>query len=72
MTAPTKQDAYTGLVFVGAGALSIVLLSGAVAIAQRFLGIDEFSEVVEGVASLIALVGGGSWAAYKYRVKGGG
>jgi hypothetical protein len=70
VTAPTKKDAFTGLVFVGAGAASIVLLAGAVALSQDLLGVDEFSGIMEGVVSVFAVVAGGSLAAYKYRSKG--
>jgi len=72
MPVPTKQYAFTGLVFVGAGALSIVVLSGAVALSQQFLGVDEFDGIVEGVAALGALFAGGSVAAVNYRSRSNG
>jgi len=70
MTAATRHDAITGLVFVAAAAVSIVLMSGALYLAQRWLGLEDLDLVIESIVSLVVMLGGGSIAAVKYRRSG--
>jgi len=57
-------------VFVAAAAVSIVLMSGALYLAQRWLGRDDLDLLIESVVSLVVMLGGGSIAAVKYRRSG--
>jgi len=72
MPTPSRRDAITVLVFLGVGSLGIVLLSGAIALAESFLSVGDVNDILEVVTSLVVLVVGGSFAAHRYRVKADG
>jgi hypothetical protein len=66
MPTPTRNDAVTALVFVGVGAISLIFLAGAAAIAQRLLGHEDLDALIEGAAAVLVMIGGGSYGAYRY------
>lgn len=70
MAAPSKRHAITGLVFVGAAALAIVILAAAFSITMRLLNVD-LAVVQQSVVPLVVTLSAGTWAAQKYRKRGG-
>ena len=67
MTAPTRSDAITALVFVGAGAVAVLIVSVTYVLAQRILGFGDLSDLLEAVGLLFAAVAGGYGAVRKFR-----
>ncbi len=65
MTAPTiKQKAIDLLWIVGAAAVSLIVISAALALAARFLDVEPNS-IVEAVVGVIAAIGGGFFGLQK-------
>ena len=67
MTAPTRSDAITALVFVVAGAVAVLIVSVTYVLAQRLLGFESLSSLIEGVGLVFAVVAGGYGAVRKFR-----
>ena len=67
MTAPTRHDAITALVFVGAGAVAVLIVSVTYVLAQRILGFGDLSDLIEAVGLVFAAVAGGYVAIWKFR-----
>ena len=61
----------TVLVFVGVAALSMVVLAFALSVSGRFLGFST-DYLIEKIVAVAVALGGGTFAAYKYRGKGEG
>ena len=66
MAAPTKKQAITGLVFVGAAALAMVLIAAAFSLAMRLMGV-EFDVVQATVIPAVIMFSAGTWAVKRYR-----
>jgi len=65
MTAPTiKQKAIDLLWIVGAAAVSLIVISAALALAASFLDVEPNS-IVEAVVGVIAAIGGGFFGLQK-------
>ena len=72
MTAPTRHDAITALVFVGAGAVAVLIVSVTYVLSQRILGFESLSSLIEGIAVVFAAVAGGFGAMWKFRGRNDG
>lgn len=66
MTAPTKKDAYTALVFVVTAALSLIIVSVALRASAALIGIEIHDLVGWLIPALVSIVGGG-FGANEYR-----
>ena len=67
MPTPTRHDAITALVFVGAGAVAVLIVSVTYALAQRILGFESLSNLIEAAGLVFAAVAGGYGAMWKFR-----
>ena len=70
MTAPMKQRAFALLWIVGAAAVALVAVSGAVKLSTSMLGI-EIGEFIELALGILAAIGGGAWGLQSYEHREG-
>ena len=70
MTAPMKQRAFALLWIVGAAAVALVAVSGAVKLSTSMLGI-EIGEFIELALGILAAIGGWAWGLQSYEHREG-
>jgi len=70
VTEPTIKKAYTALVVVGSAAAGLVMMSGAIALSTRMLGMSPHV-VIESVLTVVAGLGAGGYGYTTQRKKAG-